>query len=61
MLFSDWWAAERRIGLAQARRKTPATIEELRFTYPNIRDSQHALTRRQGLKIAGRFHQPNAG
>jgi hypothetical protein len=22
--------------------KTPATIEDLRFTYPNIRDSQHA-------------------
>jgi hypothetical protein len=36
-------------------------IEELRFTYPNIRDSQHTLTRRQGPKIAGRFNEPNAG
>jgi len=37
-----------------ARRKTPATIEDLRFTYRNIRDSQHALMRRRRLKIAGR-------
>jgi hypothetical protein len=36
-------------------------IEELRFNYPNISDSQHTLTRRQGVKNRKGFNEPNAG
>jgi hypothetical protein len=32
--------------------KTPATIEDLCFTYPNIRDSQHAPAQASGRRIA---------
>jgi hypothetical protein len=41
------------------RRKTPATIEDLAFTYPNIGDSQHALTRRWGSNSQGERCQEN--
>jgi hypothetical protein len=44
----------------KTRRKTPATIEELHFSYPNIRDSQHSGKRRRRLKIAGQSDQQNA-
>jgi hypothetical protein len=38
--------------------KTPAKIEELRFTYCNIGDSQRARMRSRGRKIAGQFVEP---
>jgi hypothetical protein len=60
ILFSDWRAAERtNLFRPKARRKSPATTEDLRFTYPNIGDSQQALMGRRRLKIAGPSEWPS--
>jgi hypothetical protein len=59
--FPIGWRWNERAFRPQNEAKTPAAIEELRFSYPNIRDSQPALTRRQGPQNRGRFTEPNAG
>jgi hypothetical protein len=58
---SGWLAMERTCSGPKTRRKTPATIEELRFTYPNIRDSQPTRARGQGAQNRRRFKAPGAG
>jgi hypothetical protein len=45
----------------QSEAKNPAMIEELRFTYPNISDSQHAPEHRQGVQNRKGFNEPNTG
>jgi hypothetical protein len=46
LIFPDWLATEGTGFSPSKEAKTPAKIEELRFTYRNIGDSQPARTRR---------------